>query len=390
MAAPRQRRVDKPSAARRRRNKAQASVDAKPEAERGAKGIDPDSKELSETLAVLRNLGLLTVLVLTPYALKLAYDFYHFHSGLTRPVVAPSDQRQVLIMGLQGAGTSQMSKRLSELGIEVGHESSNAEDQFCRDGTISWLHAIEAFNHTMDIELLCSEPRHRLAHSTQFEQSPCSYRVPWDACWARQCRTVFGGQSGCLHKDSCTTPFAKRLLQVRHPLNNIATLVIKYCADEHAGTLPHALKLAVLESLYPHVQWGQMKGGCIEVFATYWAEYNSRLAPWNNPMVDAWYRVEDTTPCQVAGLAGFLSEDGAASEAYPPTRRKAMAACEKMAGSDQETRSDAAVTADTRAHGQINRVNKDLLKVSYEDIAAAGGAELAARVEDLGRALGYV
>ena len=92
-------------------------------------------------------------------------------------------------MGIQGSGTSQMSESLNGLGIEVGHESSNTEDQFCRDGTISWLHAIGAFNHTADISLLCSAPRHKIVHSSQYVQSPCSYRYDEDGLYSTDKQT---------------------------------------------------------------------------------------------------------------------------------------------------------------------------------------------------------
>lgn len=52
------------------------------------------------------------------------------------------DEKQVLIVGTMGSGTKQMSRELARLGLEVGHEASDSTSQLCRDGTISWVHAI--------------------------------------------------------------------------------------------------------------------------------------------------------------------------------------------------------------------------------------------------------
>lgn len=51
-------------------------------------------------------------------------------------------EKQMLVVGTVGSGTAQMSKDLMALGVEVGHEASDSERDFCRDGTISWAHGI--------------------------------------------------------------------------------------------------------------------------------------------------------------------------------------------------------------------------------------------------------
>lgn len=52
------------------------------------------------------------------------------------------EEKQVLILGTMGSGTAQMSRELARLGMEVGHEASDSVNEPCRDGTISWAHAI--------------------------------------------------------------------------------------------------------------------------------------------------------------------------------------------------------------------------------------------------------
>lgn len=51
-------------------------------------------------------------------------------------------EKQVLIVGAVGSGTARMSLSLMGLGVEVGHEASDSEREYCRDGTISWAHGI--------------------------------------------------------------------------------------------------------------------------------------------------------------------------------------------------------------------------------------------------------
>lgn len=86
--------------------------------------------------------ALLTALIGGPYALYLVYLYLHLQSGLLRPVVADAGIRQVLIVGSQSSGTSQLAAGLQELGLEVEHEHSDARWAFCRDGTVSWFHGI--------------------------------------------------------------------------------------------------------------------------------------------------------------------------------------------------------------------------------------------------------
>lgn len=51
-------------------------------------------------------------------------------------------EKQVLILGTLGSGTTYMSRELTRLHLEVGHESSDSVNEFCRDGTVSWAHGI--------------------------------------------------------------------------------------------------------------------------------------------------------------------------------------------------------------------------------------------------------
>lgn len=50
--------------------------------------------------------------------------------------------KRLLIVGSLGSGTLQMSRALTALGVEVGHETSDSWNERCRDGTASWAHGI--------------------------------------------------------------------------------------------------------------------------------------------------------------------------------------------------------------------------------------------------------
>eukprot|EP00752_Nemacystus_decipiens_P001708 g1654.t1 len=120
-------------------------------------------------------------------------------SGLFGPVVPVRRQKQVLIVGALGSGTLEMSAALTKLGVEVGHETSDSSNEPCRDGTISWVHAIRFLSGTPNLSLLCGGPRRQAYASTMFQPSAeCSYLFrSWSPCWANHCRAVAAREYGC-------------------------------------------------------------------------------------------------------------------------------------------------------------------------------------------------
>jgi hypothetical protein len=299
----------------------------------------------------------------------------------------------------------QMHQALVALGVEIGHESSNAQDQFCRDGTISWLHGIYGLarpDDAFDGLELCAEARHRMLHTPQFETGPCSYRRSWSECWRRQCEAVFRKSFGCLRdRDDyrCETPFRRRLLQVRHPLNTVASLVVKYCeSDTSPGSRPHRHLEAVLGAFFPSIPWGSMEGGCVQILGRYWTEYNARLTA----KVHHTYRIEDTSPCEVAELAGFLDEHaaGAADAPFAPTMRRVKKRCagearrfvrsegtvgSRIAFTERPGRVDAGRRS---RQGKVNRVNRGKVRLVWKDVEAVDPA-LSLEMRTLARTFGY-
>ena len=174
--------------------------------------------------------------------------------GLGRAALPLGAERQLLIVGTMGSGTTQMSHDLSSLGLEFAHESSDSREARCRDGTVSWAHglqylALEPTDVRPDtVGRLCSKPRFAVWSSSFYDGSRghdggrACLRAPghyWDECWEDECRRVASQELGCAlnrsSKQRCTSPFAHTLLQVRHPLKTIGTLVAAFCTSTRSG-----------------------------------------------------------------------------------------------------------------------------------------------------------
>mmetsp|Transcript_2678 Transcript_2678/g.3609 ORF Transcript_2678/g.3609 Transcript_2678/m.3609 type:complete len:384 (+) Transcript_2678:111-1262(+) len=370
------------SSIRNRKKKKNLKEESKPEVNNESPQPEKTKHWTEEIVTFIRNCILIACVVSAPYAIMLLYTWYHLQSGITRPIVKLEDTRQMLVFGMQGSGTTQKSKELNQIGAEICHEGSDAMDAFARDGTISWAHAIQALDEKPNLDLLCRRPRPRILHSTQFESSPCSYRVVWDKCWENECKRIFSKNYGCLHRGDCETNFNRYLLQVRHPLHNVASLVVKYCKTANIGDYPHGDVMEILMSFYPGTKWTEMKGGCIEIFSHYWLEYNKRLLPKNNKAVNSFYRVEDTSACKVAELGGFLEKD---SLGYVPTVQKVKSECKDKIQLEQVNGSFGDIN---REHGETNRVNKGKLSITLKDIIDIN-EELASEVKKFATVLGY-
>eukprot|EP00924_Labyrinthula_sp_SR-Ha-C_P001359 maker-scaffold_44-snap-gene-1.91-mRNA-1 protein AED:0.01 eAED:0.01 QI:75/1/1/1/1/1/3/422/328 len=253
-----------------------------------------------ELFEFLRNITIITIVICLPYGLYLSYYWLRLKSGLLRPRVELTTERQVIIFGVQGSGTSDTSEKLNQLGFEVAHETSDALENFARDGTISWIHFVAAQKQEINTDLLCRRPRERILHSIQFEASDsCSYRKLWNNCWRDHCKKVFKKWNGCMYKENgCETKFRKQLVQVRNPLKNIASLVVKFCTTAKKDSVPHPDIYEVIASLFPTVDFEKYQG-CIDIFTKYWIEYYAVVSGI------AYYQIENTSPKEIAEFAGF-------------------------------------------------------------------------------------
>lgn len=242
-----------------------------------------EGSAVSEVLAFSRNVVYIALAIVLTGAVVVIVawiqNFPHWlrlRSGLIRPVMTDDEERQVLILGIQGSGTTQMSNSLKNLGLEIEHENSNAYMNLCRDGSIGWVHGIyimQQGSQQPDVELLCDteQPRLQVFHPYLIKYFPCSNAEHWSPCWRKACRDVIRDSYGCKsNKDApgCEPSFHTYLLQVRHPLRNIASNVVKYCDEQDWKTtygLPRKGILEVIRALLPDVDWQKAKG-CPHIF----------------------------------------------------------------------------------------------------------------------------
>ena len=209
---------------------------------------------------------------------------------------------------------------------------------------------------------------------------------------------------------------------MRHPLRTVATLVKVFCkgVDTPAAALA-SVQLDTIEALLPAPSappWedggerdegrpGGAAGECARRFGWFWVQYNRLLLPH----VDGWYRVENTSACQVLAAARILGGaaapnggeadgDGDGDAAAPSLVPAAVAA---RAAEQCAAAAAAAATAAAggeaaggggdgaeRAHGHINARNVGSGRVVVEMASLQRlDAPLAEAMSELARELGY-
>lgn len=322
-----------------------------------------------------RALFRLTCFICLPYAAYVSYLWVHLESGWLRPPVAHGEPRQVLIVGSQSSGTVQTTAALTKLGFEVAHEASDASTIFCRDGTISWFHGIRFLPGSASedsLNLVCARSLRNMGfHPAAFRRSSrCSYRAQWDACWARECREAISESWGCAVTEgrACETPFERSLLQARHPLRTMESLVVKFCRSEASPPEPSLLIFA--HGLWPEHAWNAKS--CMATVGWYVTlYYEAMMSAVDAGRIDAVYQAESTGVCDLARLAGF------ANASYEPTRQVLSEACASPGGGPGLD--DGAVR---------NTRNRGLVRLSRANLTEADPA-LEGRVEALARRMGY-
>ena len=189
----------------------------------------------------------------------------------------------------------------------------------------------------------------------------CSYCSAWDGCWAAECRDIVAAEWGCASRgggasSTCETPFATTVLQVRHPLRVVESLVVKFCRalDEP----PHQYATSFFAALWPEaVKWDDL--GCARTFGWFWTLYNeAMLAAHESGYIASWFRIEDLhDPCELARTAGFLDASSVVSRDY--AHAAATAACTPDGRSRQPPTSTAS-RRNTRNKGQVSLTVADL------------------------------
>lgn len=316
---------------------------------------------------------------------------------LVRPPVRDDDPRQLLVVGTQSSGTTGMTDSLKQLGLEVEHENSNSAETLCRDGTVSWFHGIRFFPgraSDASLDALCRRAGSRTGfHPRMFRNARSCWAewFGWGDCWAQTCREVLAENWGCAHAaDSpCETPFARALLQVRHPLRVVESLGVKFCASADAP-LNRDLA-ALLAGLWPAdaARFGPPDAApstdaaraeprssgsrCLVALGWYWTLYHeSLLAALKSGVLHGWYRIESTPSCEVAKRAGF---DSTRTALFAPAAARYARACAE------------GVPAPS-ARKRTNQRNRGLLHIEPSEIDALD-AELGRRMRALARQFGY-
>lgn len=380
-------------------------------------------------------------------------------SGLVRAPLEDGDCRQLLIVGAQSSGTSNTAHTLRyELGLEVAHENSDASFSPCRDGTVSWIHGMRLLAGDAPAEsvrALCSRPFVRLGFYKDTFRWPAECPsvshlfggwFAWDECLAAACeRTVrenwgcarrAAGRTGGAQRAGCPTPFARTLLQVRHPLRTVASLCAKFCAQADVASARIEGEFATaVRALLPAGPWAEPMA-CLAFLGWYWVLYNEAMlggyggyvgdgdggggdaggggggggdelavgAADDEGALDGWYRVEGSDACQIAARAGIASADqradpqAKASCVHPAARQRVEGACAGGGGPAQPSWLTVVWDGFMRAMPLAslpgvpskarNRRNTKRLRVSLAQIAALDPA-LARRMLALGRRLGY-
>lgn len=242
---------------------------------------------------------------------------------LLRPAVNFSDERQVLIVGTMSSGTTQVVADLTQrLGLEIGHEKTDALDLFIRDGTASWFHGIRFFPDTENrqsiIHNLCHDFTDKMGYHPRLYHalSGCSEEKPWfplNECWLKECLNILDMEWGCAARGSCPQPFRTTLLQVRDPRSVVESLLAKFCKNNETGEASfngtmQADWVKFMNILFEGRGHDFARYSCIEAVATYVIEYNNiMLRARDQNLIDGIYKVETTSPCEIAESAGFYS-----------------------------------------------------------------------------------
>ena len=334
-----------------------------------------------DALTTWQGYALTTVVIAGPYAAWLLYMWLRLQSGLLRGAVSATTPRAVLIVGTQSSGTTQMSRALANVGLEVGHETSDCSWSFARDGTISWMHGMRFMpgNATeANIVGLCKAFRKNMGfHPAAFgpPRLGCSYRATWDACWRAECSIRVAREWGCARRGDCETPFSTSLLQLRHPARTMESLAAKFCVK--AEDAPHFDFVAVAAALWPEKRleaWRAAK--CFDAVGWYAALYaRDMLDARDAGEIDGVYRVEETEPCAVAAMAGLAGNT--------KTRRKCgfgeSASSQTNVPGGVETKSTAK-GANERNRGRVRvEIGRDVrsaeLRFLLGEVARRGGYE---------------
>jgi hypothetical protein len=243
-----------------------------------------------------------------------------------RPALQPQQEHQVLIVGSEVTENRHVMTGLARsLKLEIFHEAVDAQNYFCRDGSVSWfqiMRFLEPLEESSEFGLdsineLCLTRTESLVgffHPKHYDYSKCSAREKWSKCWAKECLQIVTSEWGCAWKEdaSCTPPFARVLHQVRHPIRTIETLNATFCEKEDL-MVPF---VRLVSTWFPNLNWDKLS--CLEAMSWYVVQFHKTMLKAREAgLVHDMFQVENTSPCEVASQAGFLEGFSAAYEPNP-------------------------------------------------------------------------
>jgi len=299
-----------------------------------------------------------------------------------RPAVHGTETpRQVLIVATPGSGTVQMASELrNKLSLEIGHETTDAAWDFIRDGSVSWFHGIRFLTEPRsneerieslakicksDIEVHSNMGFHPAMYGPP--RNGCSDRSKWDECWESECFVTLLKEWGCGATDSCEIKFARNIHQVRNPVNTLESLVVKYCVGGLDGTVAQPF-LTYASALFPRHNF--YADSCIEATGEFMATYLEKmLEARSRGDIDAFYRIEDSSACDVAEAAGLLSSN---TTVYEPNHARIERRCDR----DNNWNNPAQSIVEKK----LNRVNEGKVRLGWMDLR--GGAHGSRRKGD--------
>mmetsp|Transcript_37613 Transcript_37613/g.81975 ORF Transcript_37613/g.81975 Transcript_37613/m.81975 type:complete len:437 (+) Transcript_37613:104-1414(+) len=342
-----------------------------------------------------------------PYLLYLGYYYLQLQhpdylskatAGIIslRPAVDVTDPRQLLIIASPSSGTAQIKAELEQkLRLEIGHETTDTAWHFVRDGTVSWFHGIRFLTEPSTNEgraksfsAICSsgeEHANMGFHPAAYRPpvSKCSYRSKWDDCWMKECYLTLVKEWGCSAANNCEINFARNIHQVRNPMRTLESLVVKFCVGGLAGTVADSF-LIYASALFP--QHNFYEDSCIEATGYFLVEYqNAMIEARKRGEISAFYRIEETTACEVADMAGMLSPN---TTVYAPNYNRIKRICD-VNNTDSPARQV--------VEKEENKVNTDIVRLGWKDLRGGmhgsmkkeGNTDLEKKVKELFKALGY-
>jgi hypothetical protein len=251
-------------------------------------------------------------------------------------------------------------------------------------------------------------------------QSKCSYRVKaMNACWTISCLSTVHQEYGCEIRGDCEVNFQRKLFQARNPFRVVESLMVKFCDDTlqprqlgHVrttsseedinatnltnktggnnateATVPmiesvlHAPFLIFAQALFQQDREAVGDGAsfltdsCLHAVSYYVLRYHQiMLDALDKGYVDQMYRIEDSSVCDVVGLAGF---NNSATVVYPPHHDAVRRVCHK------DSFSEATLVIKQEA----NPINVEgHMRLGWQDLKSVGMEDA---YRDLFRRMGY-